>query len=185
MKKNLNFLILLFFGVCSIFASSLLSGGVKIALIVVGVTLILLSVAVVFTKKESTPAVNEEYRYATKKSLMSEVERALYYRLLTYKIGEVFPQVSLVSIVDKLTAQSYRNELFRTVDFVVCDARTNKPVLVIELNDASHNRDDRKLRDEKVRCILERARLPLCTLTLDDMNLTDKDLRKKIISQLR
>jgi Ca2+/Na+ antiporter len=184
MKKNINFLIFLLFGIVSLFLGFAFSGAVKITLIAVGVILILLAVFVVFSKKEAPPVIDESYRYNTKKSLMTEAERSLYYRLIGFRLGEVFPQVALVSIVDKEDAKS-RNELFRTVDFLICDERTNKPLFVIELNDATHKRDDRKLRDEKVKCILSRAGLPLVTVTIDELKLSDRDLKKKIISLIK
>ena len=73
----------------------------------------------VLSKKEAKPPIDEKYRYAKKKALMTDAERSLYYRLLSFRIGEVFPQIALVSFIDKIDATN-RNELFRTVDFLVC-----------------------------------------------------------------
>lgn len=50
---------------------------------------------------------------------------------------EILAQTSLVSLVDKLNYNSYRNELFRIVDFVIADKEFS-PLVVIELNDSSH-----------------------------------------------
>ena len=72
----------------------------------------------------------------------------------------MLPQIVLSSLVDKVTNTSYRNELFRVVDFVMFDGEYN-PVCAVELNDASHNRADRKERDQKVKEILESARIAI------------------------
>ncbi len=81
---------------------------------------------------------------------------------------EVLPQVALVSVIDKKTNASYRNELFRVCDYCVVDRDTFEPLLLVELNDSSHKRDDRRLRDEKVAAICEDAGLPLVTFRMGD-----------------
>ena len=47
------------------------------------------------------------------------------------------------------------------VDFLLCDAKTMKPIAGIELDDKSHQREDRKERDEFVEKVFQSARLPL------------------------
>ena len=41
-------------------------------------------------------------------------------------------------------------------------------MLLVELNDSSHKREDRRLRDEKVAAICEDAGLPLVTFRMGD-----------------
>ncbi len=183
-KKTIEFLVVIGLGVIA-FALSFIIVEIKTVLLVVGLVLIALAVGYLFYKKDAPQPVNEGYKYKKKETLMSESEKILYYNLLTVvgKEYDIFPQIALLSLVDKITQASYRNELFRIVDFAVCDRKSGAPLLVIELNDASHNREDRKARDEKVKCILERAELPLLTLTLEDINAPD--LRKRVISAIK
>jgi len=47
------------------------------------------------------------------------------------------------------------------VDFLICDARTMQPLLGIELDDASHNAQDRVERDVYVEQVFHEAGLPL------------------------
>jgi len=47
------------------------------------------------------------------------------------------------------------------VDFLICDPLTMKPLFAVELDDASHNRSDRKERDESVDKVFQAASLPL------------------------
>lgn len=186
MKISKQFVILFLLGILALVAGILLDGTVATCLLIGGIVLVVLSVILLLTSKEKKEEpINEGYEYAVKKSVMSAPEIYLYKRLLDLTGEEVLPQVALVTLVDKTAMASYRNELFRVVDFAVCDKKTFKPLFVVELNDASHNRDDRRLRDEKVKCILARAGLPLAVLTIDDIKLDDKSLRKKILAQIR
>lgn len=182
MKRSFKIAItLLLAGAVVLVLSCVLNGTVKWWLRIGGVILAALAVIVVMRREKEPEAVNEEYRYKTKDSLMTEPEQELYDRLvrLCSRAYCVFPQVALASVVDKVTYGSYRNELFRVVDFVLCDKRNMRPVLVIELNDASHKRDERRLRDEKVKCILSRAGLPLLMLSFDEA-FDERTLKKKL-----
>jgi hypothetical protein len=49
----------------------------------------------------------------------------------------------------------------RHVDFLLCQPDTIKPIVGVELDDASHNRSDRKERDEFVGNVFLAAKLPL------------------------
>lgn len=49
----------------------------------------------------------------------------------------------------------------RSIDFVVADPQTLRPFVAIELDDASHDADDRRVRDDRVDLILTAAGLPL------------------------
>ena len=50
------------------------------------------------------------------------------------------------------------------LDFLVCDSITMKPLLGIELDDSSHNRDSRQERDDFVEKVFQAAGLPLLRL---------------------
>jgi hypothetical protein len=78
----------------------------------------------------------------------------------------IFPQLSLAKLVDveKGTGsyQTYHNKVDRkSVDFVLFDKGTLSPVLVLELDDSSHDREDRQDRDAFVDRVLAKAGLPI------------------------
>lgn len=108
-------------------------------------------------------------KYCKKSYVMSVPERNLY-RLLQSILPnsryDVFCQSALVSVIDKVTHTSYRNELFRIVDFCIVDAKTTEPLLLVELNDSSHMRVERQLRDKKVRDLCDKAGLRLVAFTM-------------------
>lgn len=161
---------LILLGAVSVASAIMLGGKMRAALLAVGVILLAAAVLLLAVGAKKAPEpVDGRYGYAAKKRLMTEPEQALYNILLRSGKYCVFPQVSLAAIVDKTSGGAYRNELFRTVDFVICALQGSRPLLVVELNDASHKRSERVLRDEKVRCILDRAGLPLLTLQIEDL----------------
>ena len=97
---------------------------------------------------------------------------------------EVLPQIALVSVIDKKTNTSYRNELFRVCDYCFVDRKTFEPLLLVELNDSSHKRADRRDRDEKVNAICRDAGLPVVTFWTNeplDFQSVRKAVKKSIL----
>ena len=112
----------------------------------------------------------EDAPYAAKVRLITETEARFFTALATSVTGPyvVLTQVPLGSLVTPLQGakgwQSARNKIDRkTVDFVIVDARSWKPLLVVELNDWSHARASRKQRDLFVQNVFEQAGIRLMT----------------------
>ena len=91
-------------------------------------------------------------------------------------------QVPLVSVIEKRAA-AFRNELFRVIDYMIVDSVSYEPLLLIELNDASHNRADRAERDRKVAEICAAANMPLVTFTLAESK-NPVEVKKRIFKYL-
>lgn len=104
--------------------------------------------------------------YRAKQRLVTKNEESYLKAIencINLNLYDIHSQVALSSIVEKTDHSKYRNELFRSIDFVI----TNKEQIVllcIEINDKTHNRFDRQERDHKVKAILEEANIPLLTL---------------------
>ncbi len=132
-------------------------------IVLVGVVVIfLIFFAIFFAKKE-------EYPYRKRKFLMSIPERKFYETLLK-QINQndyvVLPQVPLSRIIEVEKRGKefwrYHNRINKKiVDFVVFKKPYYEPVMVIEYDDSSHNRKDRKKRDEFVNRVLKKANLPI------------------------
>ena len=72
------------------------------------------------------------------------------------RLGDVF----FVGKTDRW--QHFNNRINnKHVDFLLCDAKTLKPLAGVELDDASHSRPDREERDEFVDSVFDAAGLPL------------------------
>lgn len=100
------------------------------------------------------------------KSFMSEYEYRFYHILFELESElniKIHPQLNLASIVDKKENERYRNELFRNIDFAIFDNQYKKLLLLIELNDSTHNTTKRRDRDNKVRTICDSAEITLLT----------------------
>ncbi len=113
----------------------------------------------------------KKYQYKQKNFFMSRAEHECY-NALVVAVGEkyhVFPQVHLPSIIDnKVVGQNwkgaFRHISQKSVDFVLCDKAYISPKLAIELDDRTHERQDRKDRDGEVERVLKNAGLPLLRL---------------------
>ena len=65
-----------------------------------------------------------------------------------------------------------KRTLYRNIDFGIFN-QNFEPLLLIEINDSTHNRPDRKERDKKVRNICENAGIKLITFYSDKSNKAD------------
>jgi hypothetical protein len=110
--------------------------------------------------------------YRRKDYLLTRAERAFYDVLVETVDGAferrwlVFAKVRLLDLLWlPRGTQERRGHLNRVqskhVDFVLCDRSDVRPVLAIELDDSSHDAEDRRERDAFVDAALRDAGLPL------------------------
>ncbi len=122
-------------------------------IIVVLLLVIVLAVFLVKTKKNGALTTNDTpWPFQAKKPL-TEPEQVLYFRLRQALPDQVvLAQVQLsqfLAVRKGHNQQSWRNRINRmSADFVVC-AKDASVLAVIELDDATHTRADRKLTDAK------------------------------------
>lgn len=108
------------------------------------------------------------YKYKRKDFLISRPEHE-FFDILVGVVGSkynIFTQVHLPTILEhKVVGQNWKGAFShingKSVDFVVCDKAYIKPLLAIELDDKSHEREDRIERDGIVEQMLEEAGMPL------------------------
>lgn len=105
--------------------------------------------------------------YRLRDDFLSTAEHS-FYLVLKSMMGSFFticPKVSLSDIFyvtnPDRNMSAYNRINRKHVDFLICDADTMKPRFAIELDDKSHNRQDRINRDDFVEDLYEAARLPL------------------------
>ncbi|MDR3298221.1 MAG: DUF2726 domain-containing protein [Candidatus Nomurabacteria bacterium] len=126
------------------------------------------------------------YFYQSKKHIMTRSEEDFFF-LLNLSVGDVFyifPQVHLSTLLnEKIKGQNWKAAFFhingKSVDFVLCEKKTLKPICSIELDDKSHEQDERKIRDKEVERILENTELPLIRISTRE-NMTKEKLRSTI-----
>jgi very-short-patch-repair endonuclease len=106
--------------------------------------------------------------YVRKDFLLTKGERA-FFDVLQNAVGGrmlIFSKVRIADLVflPKGTEkrQTHLNRVqSKHVDFVLCDLKSIRPMLAIELDDASHDRADRVARDEFVDDVMTAAGLPM------------------------
>lgn len=111
------------------------------------------------------PELEVTLPYRVRDDFLSPAEFS-FYRVLVAAVGNraiVCPKVNLsdVFFVPRQD-QAYRNKIDRKhVDFLLCHPTTMKPLGGVELDDSSHQRADRRARDEFVDQVFAAAGLPI------------------------
>ncbi len=99
-----------------------------------------------------------EFLYNLKDCLLTETEKKYLtgvFKVLPegYKLQS---QVNLASIIERTDGSKFQNELYRNIDACIFD-KNYKPIILIEINDSTHNAASRIERDKKVQMICEEA----------------------------
>jgi hypothetical protein len=120
----------------------------------------------IFGPKKSQEIREEVLPYKLRNTLLSAAEFSFYKVLETalQKKAEIQCKVRLADIfyTPYGTNVSHFNRITgKHVDFLLCDLQTMRPILGIELDDASHSQMDRKARDIFVDEVFKVADLPL------------------------
>lgn len=114
-----------------------------------------------FNKDNNHQHLNGIY---SRKKFMTDYERYFYNIFVELEqelMIKVVPQVGLSTIVKKEVNNKYITELFRNIDFAIFDKDYNKVLLLIEINDSTHNTRTRIARDKRVEKILKDADIKL------------------------
>lgn len=113
--------------------------------------------------------------YVRRRFFFTENERK-FFRLLKGEAKEAYSVLAKVRIADLVDVKGLSGKDWWTafsqiaqkhVDFVLVDRRTLEPVMVIELDDPTHNRPDRAERDRFVQHLFVDTGIPLVRFTLD------------------
>lgn len=107
---------------------------------------------------------NKEETIYQLKPIMTNYEK-YFYDILKELNDEyvVIPQLNLASVVKKINNNRYYSELFRNIDFAIFSKNYSKLLLLIEINDKTHNTKKRKERDLKVKKICDDINIKLIT----------------------
>lgn len=121
-----------------------------------------------------------------KQNFLTNTEKSFYIRLKQIFENKyiIQAQIPLRKLIEKNTdvLNKYANELHKYIDFGIFDDNFNILVL-IELNDYTHNYKTRMIRDSKVQEICKQANIPLITLT-NIYNLTNNEIKTAIEKEI-
>lgn len=132
--------------------------------IILAVIILFFAIAGTFVKKKGTIEKKDNYDYSNgykPKWLFSYNEKDAFSKIknVTDELGlYLFAKVRLYDLVEpKQNVEKKQGHIFKVqakhVDFVVCDKKLVAKA-IIELDDASHDREDRKERDSFVDTVL-------------------------------
>lgn len=143
-------------------------------LVTIFLTAVIVTVIKGVQKNENTSSQSThlDYKYRAKEHLMTRTEEE-FFDLLTETVFEkyyVFPQIHLSALLDhKIKGQNWKGAFAhingKSVDHVLCDKHTLKPVYAIELDDYTHKKEDRMKRDERVEEIFANTEISLVRFT--------------------
>jgi hypothetical protein len=119
--------------------------------------------------KEEKPKTAIEFPYHLRDAFLSNAEISFYHvvRTVVGETSQVFSKVSLGDIFyvksnDASKHRIYTNKIDRKhVDFLLCNPKAVRPFLGIELDDKSHQRNDRQERDQFVEQVFAAGGIPL------------------------
>lgn len=98
------------------------------------------------------------------KPLMTNSELTFFNKLKYLETNyRIVPQLNLATVIQKINNNKYNTDLFRIVDFAIFNKDYSKLLLLIELNDKTHETKSRKRRDFKVSNICRDANIKLIT----------------------
>lgn len=150
---------------------------IMLFILLIVVALLVINRPRIKTGEKATPS---QYAYTRKLYIMTKAEAACFRKLQEISGTKyyAFPQVHLSSLLDHaVKGQNWKGALAKiqrkSVDFAIVDSETLQTLLVIELDDYSHERVDRKIRDKFVDEILSAAKIPLIRLnsqSLESLN---------------
>lgn len=138
-----------------------------------------------FGKNKSKTTENNKTIIYKQKSFMTVLENNFYQKLKPLEQQyKIVPQVNLATIIEKIADTRYQTELFRNIDYGIFTNDFSKILLLIELNDPSHEQAQRKKRDIKVHKICKDAKIPIITFYTNYPN-EQQYILNRIISEIQ
>lgn len=124
-----------------------------------------------------TDAANHRLGYKIRDGVLTPAERAFHAvlcesarQVFSDSAPIVFASVRLAEILTVDTSQgstrsawqaAFNRIASKQVDFVIADGRTTRPIVVVELDDRTHERTDRRQRDEFIDAACASADIPV------------------------
>lgn len=138
------------------------------------------------------PAIDENLPYLKKTYLLTRAEKE-FFDILSKIVGTHYLLFAKVRMADLFLLPSMDNRSYyhyfgkiksKHIDFLLCDNKSVEPVLAIELDDSSHSREDRILRDEFVDKLFKTSNFPILHIRVA-ANYNEADLLNQIRSLIK
>ena len=152
------------------------------------ISFVIIIKAIVSNSGTQQNSVSYQYIYTRKYRIMTERE---FYKKLKVICGDsilIFPQIHLSNLFfHNIKGQNFRaafkfiNKL--SVDFVLVDSRNFKTLMAIELDDSTHDEQERIRRDFIVDDIFKKANFPL--LRVNSIKIDNEKLKQMILENIK
>lgn len=155
---------------------------------ITGLVIFIFLIAIIATIASPSKTQSTEHKYE-KRAFLSKNELNFYKALIQTTAAKdylILIKVNLADIIHPIKGSKNRQASLnkidkKHIDFVLCSKTNLQPVLAIELDDSSHDRQDRKDRDEFVDQALESAGLKI--LHIRNANQLESEINKKLSTQ--
>ena len=154
------------------------------------ISFVIIIKAIVSNSGTQQNSVSYQYIYTRKYRIMTEREQE-FYKKLKVICGDsilIFPQIHLSNLFfHNIKGQNFRsafkfiNKL--SVDFVLVDSRNFKTLMAIELDDSTHDEQERIRRDFIVDDIFKKANFPL--LRVNSIKIDNEKLKQMILENIK
>ncbi len=137
--------------------------------------------------------IRHKFNYFKKRLIMSTNEYRFYKILDSFVDPKymIIPQVHLDELIKPSGGVKKTTYLFsfryinqKSVDFVICEKESMKPLIAIELDDSSHLKEERKNRDEQVNKLLTECHIPLLRFP-NKRQFAIENIKKQILENLK
>jgi len=116
---------------------------------------------------EQKPGKEEKLPYKKREELMTRAEKE-FFDVLERVVNNCYyivPQVKISSIVAVPNIKNYYHYLNKidrkTIDFVLFDKKSFSPIMAIELDDSSHDKEERMKRDKFIDAVMNTVGLKI------------------------
>lgn len=139
-------------------------------------------------KRKNSAELKQIENPLLKKYLMTKSERIVFDKIKNNLSNKyvIFPQICMRSILSNKFMDRKNKSKWAIVDYLICTYPYYEPVLIIELDDPTHNKHDRRLRDIQLNNLLKRIDLPIWRLrNIEDYSRFDTDISVQIDEMLK
>lgn len=136
--------------------------------------IVVVGVALAFKKPlENNTKKQLKYTYYKKSRVMTETEYIFWKILKKSNAPVIIPQAHLSTFLNhKIKGQNWKGAFShinsKSVDFLICN-EIMEPLLAVELDDYTHDREDRKNRDEIVNNLIESSGIKLARYNVNSL----------------
>lgn len=136
-------------------------------------------------KRNEQETKYKRHPYIAKDRIVTPAESQLFHYIENFfrENIRVFPKVRLADIIDIDTRMKYSKYDFykicnKHVDFAICDGNTLDLICIVELDDFTHDSDNRQERDTFVNQVLYDCKIPIIRIKTNIDKISGRDMER-------